>query len=75
MLHPQQNLKGSEFSSVGLIAKKIEEASDSHVLLSEDEYKVVKRSIDSFQGFGKHDFEMVRRVYESSIVEIEEKAS
>jgi hypothetical protein len=55
----------------GKIATKIESASDS-ILLEESEFEKLKNAVETFEGYGRHDVELVRRVLEAQDVPIKE---
>lgn len=55
----------------GLIARKIESAKDA-VLLEESEYEKLKHAVETFEGYGKADFELVHRVLNAPEVPVRE---
>jgi len=54
------------------LAKKIK-SHDGHVFLETDEYAMLLRAFEQFQGAGKNEEELLKRVFEAEEVEMEEK--
>ena len=65
ILHPNQAHKGFRFYSFIKISKKIKNAKEDFIILSGEEYNMVKSCFDNFSGFGPDDGEMVERIYEA----------
>ena len=72
LLHPVLKLGARELLIRNKIGMKIEE-SDSFVLLEEAEYEKLKSAIETIEGFGQNDVELVTRVLEAEEVEVEVK--
>lgn len=71
--HPMLKHTGYKFYQVSKVADKIATCKKDYIVLDSSEYAMVKESFDKFEGFGRNDSEMVRRVYEAEKVEVEEK--
>jgi len=66
-------LTGAELVKQNVLAMKLETCKDDEILLEEDEYQRIKKAIDVFKGFGRHDVELVTRITEAEVVEVEAK--
>ena len=71
LLHPSLQITGAELYTRMPIADKIKKA-EGHVLLEEDEYAKLKTAVNTIQGFGMNDAELVRRVIEAEEVPVKE---
>ena len=71
LLHPSLQISGAELYSRMPIADKIKKA-DGEVLLEEDEYAKLNAAVNTIQGFGMNDNELVRRVIEAEEVAVTE---
>ncbi len=72
MFHPELKLGGVDLLKQNIIAEKILKAGID-VLLEEEEYKAIKRAIDSFHGFTKNEVELVQRVTDCPEIKVEEE--
>ena len=54
------------------LATKIKDAKADDVLLENAEYEMLKKSINTFEGYGQNDVEMVKRVSMAENVEVKE---
>lgn len=63
-------LSGAELVKQNALALKIEACKDEDIILEEDEYNRIKKAFDTFKGFGRNDVELVTRVNEAAVVEI-----
>ena len=72
MFHPNLKLSGAELLKNNILAEKIMEA-DKEIMLEEEEYNKVKSAVDSFNGFGKNEVELVKRVTECPKIDVKEK--
>jgi len=73
LLHPSLRITGAELYNRMPIADKIKKA-DGFLLLEEDEYAKLKAAVNTIQGFGMNDSELVRRVIEAEEVPVKEAA-
>ena len=54
------------------LAKKLK-VHNGHILLETDEYEMLLKAFEQFQGAGKNEEELLKRVFEAEEVEMEEK--
>lgn len=73
LMHPSLQIAGAELYARMPIADKIKKAA-GEVLLEEDEYAKLKAAVNTIQGFGMNDAELVRRVIEAEEVAVKEVA-
>ena len=66
-------LSGAELVKQNVLAMKLEQCKDDEILLEDEEYNRIKRAIDTFKGFGRNDVELVTRINEAEVVEVEPK--
>ena len=66
-------LDGAELVKQNVLAMKLEQCKDDEILLENEEYNRIKRAIDTFKGFGRNDVELVTRINEAEVVEVEPK--
>ena len=66
-------LNGAELVKQNVLAMKLEQCKDGEILLEEDEYQRIKRAVDVFKGFNRNDVELVTRINEAEVVEVESK--
>ena len=66
-------LNGAELVKQNVLAMKLETCKDDVILLEEDEYQRIKKAIDTFKGFSRNDVELVIRINEAEVVEVEPK--
>lgn len=57
------------------LAKKIAGSPDTELLLEEEEYTRLKTALETVQGLGKNDIELVHRVMDAITVEVSAKAA
>ena len=65
-------LSGAELVKQNVLAMEIEQCKDE-ILLEEDEYQRIKKAINAFKGFNRNDVELVTRINEAEVVEVEPK--
>ena len=65
-------LGGAELVKQNVLAMKLEQCK-GEILLEEDDYQRIKRAIDTFKGFGRNDVELVTRINDAEVVEVEPK--
>lgn len=66
-------LGGAELVKQNVLAVKLETCKDGEILLEEDEYQRIKHAVDVFKGFNRNDVELVIRINEAEVVEVEPK--
>jgi len=66
-------LGGAELVKQNVLAMKLEQCKDDEILLEEDEYQRIKKAVDTFKGFNRNDVELVTRINEAEVVEVEPK--
>ena len=66
-------LSGAELVKQNVLAIKLETCKDDEILLEEDEYQRIKKAVDAFRGFNRNDVELVTRINEAEVVEVEPK--
>ena len=66
-------LSGAELVKQNVLAMKLETCKDDEILLEEDEYQRIKRAVDVFKGFNRNDVELVTRINEAEVVEVQSK--
>ncbi len=66
-------LSGAELIKQNVLAMKLEQCKEDEILLEDEEYNRIKRAIDVFKGFGRNDVELVTRINEAEVVEVEQK--
>ena len=67
---PDLQLNGAELVKQNVLAMKLEQCKEDEILLEDTEYNRVKRAIDTFKGFGRNDVELVTRINEAEVVEV-----
>ena len=70
---PALQLNGAELVKQNVLAMKLEQCKEDVILLENEEYSRIKRAIDVFKGFGRNDVELVTRINEAEVVEVEPK--
>ena len=70
---PVLQLNGAELVKQNVLAMKLEQCKEDEILLEDEEYSRIKKAIDTFQGFGKNDVELVTRINEAEVVEVKTK--
>jgi len=66
-------LSGAELVKQNVLAIKLESCKDAEILLEDEEYARIKKAFDTFKGFGRNDVELVTRINEAEVVEVEPK--
>ena len=72
MFHPDLKLSGAELLKTNILTERILKAK-KEIFLEEEEYNKVKNAVDSFNGFGKNEVELVKRVTECPKIDVKEK--
>ncbi len=57
------------------IARKIESCSEDFILLTPEDYGIIKGVVDNFTNFNRHAVELINRVHNAEEVEVEVKES
>ena len=73
MFIPALQLSGAELVKQNVLAIKLETCKDDEILLEEEEYQRIKKAVDTFKGYNRNDFELVTRINEAEVVEVETK--
>jgi len=73
IFHPDLKLRALDLLKRDDLARKILDHSDSHILLEDSEYDLIKSAVNVVQGFVRNDVEFVRRVLDAESVEVVEK--
>lgn len=73
LLSAQNQISGTELLERDKIARKILDCADGHILLEEEEWSRLVKSVNTVKGLGKPEVELVRRVLGAETVEVEEK--
>jgi len=71
MFTRELQLNGAELVKQNVLATKLEQCKDDEVLLEEDEYQRIKKAFGVFKGFNRNDVELVTRINEAGVVEVE----
>ena len=71
MFIPNLQLNGAELVKQNVLAMKLEQCKEDVILLEDEEYNRIKRAVDTFQGFGRNDVELVTRINDAEVVEVE----
>jgi len=66
-------LNGAELVKQQALALKIEACKEDEVLLEDAEWQRLKLAIDTCTGFNRQDVELVTRINEAEVVEVEPK--
>jgi len=70
---PSLQLNGAELVKQNMLAMRLEQCKEDEILLEDEEYNRIKRAIDTFKGFNRNDVELVTRINEAEVVEVEPK--
>ena len=66
-------LSGAELVKQNVLAMKLEQCKDNEILLEDAEYQRIKKAVEVFKGFNRNDVELVTRINEAEVVEVEPK--
>ena len=66
-------LNGAELVKQNVLAMKLEQCKNDEILLEDEEYSRIKKAADTFKGFGRNDVELIERINEAGVVEVEPK--
>lgn len=70
---PELQLSGAELVRQNMLAMKLENCMEDEIDLEDEEYQRLKKAIDIFKGFGRADVELVTRINEAELMEVEPK--
>lgn len=77
IFHPELKLSGKELLASGKLAEKLEdeknhkkEGESVFILLTAQEFGMVKRAFETAKGFGRNEIELIRRIEECEEVEV-----
>ena len=70
---PGLQLSSSDLVRTNMLAMKIESCKEDEILLEDEEYERVKKAFDTYRGFRREAVELVRRITEAEVVEVEQK--
>ena len=70
---PDLQLTGAELVKQNVLAMKLESCKDDEILLEDEEWARIKKSIDTFKGFTRNEVELVERINNAEVVEVEPK--
>lgn len=66
-------LSGAELLKQNVLGMKLEQCKDDEILLEDEEWARIKRAVDTFKGFDRNAVELVTRINEAEVVEVEPK--
>lgn len=72
LFHPDLKMGARDIISMNKIMQKIEN-SDKEVLLEEQEYHKIREAFEEVRGFNRLHVELVERILDSPVIEVEEK--
>ena len=70
-----QNLQltSAELVKQNVLAMKLESCKEDVILLEDEEWARIKRAVDTFKGFDRNAVELVTRINDAEVVEVEPK--
>lgn len=66
-------LTGAELVKQNVLAMKLENCKEDEILLEDEEWGRIKRAVDTFKGFSRNEVELIERINEAEVVEVEPK--
>ena len=66
-------LTGAELVKQNVLAMKLESCKEDEILLEDEEWGRIKRAVDTFKGFDRNAVELVTRITNAEVVEVETK--
>ena len=66
-------LSGAELVKQNVLAIKLETCKEYEILLEDEEWARIKKAVDVFKGFTRNDVELVTRITEAEVVEVESR--
>lgn len=73
MFIPELKLSGVELLKQNILAMKIETCENDAILLEETEWERLVKSVNTFKGFTRNDVELVNRILNTEIIDINER--
>lgn len=73
LFNPALQLNGADLVKQNVLAMRLEQCKGDEMLLEDEEYSRIKKAIDAFKGFRRNDVELVTRINEAKVVEVEAK--
>ena len=72
LFNTDQKLGAVELLKRDGVGKRILDAG-ADLLLEEQDYQILRQAVEAFQGFGRNEVELVKRVLEAPVVQVAEK--
>lgn len=66
-------LTGAELVKQNMLAVKLEQCKSDEIILEDAEWAKIKKAVDTFRGFDRNAVELVTRINEAEVVEVESK--
>jgi len=66
-------LTGAELVKQNMLAMKLESCKEDEILLEDEEWSRIKKAVDTFKGFSRNEVELVERINNAEVVEVETK--
>ncbi|MCK5018851.1 MAG: hypothetical protein KAS32_17445 [Candidatus Peribacteraceae bacterium] len=73
LFSPELHLSGADLVKQNVLAMKLEQCKDDEILLEEDEFQRITMAVEAHKGFNRNDVELVTRINEAEVVEVETK--
>ena len=73
LFQPALQLTGAELVRQNLLAIKLEQCKEDEIILEDEEFNRIKKAFDIFKGFNRNDVELVERINNAEVVEVNEK--
>ena len=73
MFNSALQLSGAEVVRQNILGMKLEQCKEDEIILEDEEYERIKEAFDIFKGFSRADVELVTRINEAEVVEVEPK--
>ncbi len=73
MFIKELQLSGAELVKQNVLAVKLEQCKDDEILLEEAEWGQLTKAVETFKGFTRNDVELVTRINEAEVVEVNTK--
>lgn len=73
MFTRELQLSGVDLVKQNVLAIKLEQCKEDEILLEDEEWARIKKAADTFKGFDRNAVELVTRIFEAEVVEVEQK--
>ena len=73
LFNPDLQLTSAEVVRTNLLAMKLESCKEDVIILEDEEYNRIKTAVETFRGFGRNEVELIERINEAEVVEVEPK--